>query len=130
VGAAPAALGAFEDDAIAFFDAVDRRGVFAELFHAPEDFVAENQWVRQLGFAAMEILYVRAADSSKFDFYEPAVRQNIGYWILANFQLVGSKKRDASACGGHKTPPNSFPETTAIEVLASSHRNHDLLDRE
>ena len=46
VRAAAAAFGAFENDAVAFSDAVDRRGLGPELFNPAEDFMAENQRVR------------------------------------------------------------------------------------
>jgi hypothetical protein len=95
VGAAAAAEGAFEDNAVAFFDMVNRRGVFAEFFDPAENFMAEYDRIIDLELA-MEIFNVGAAHAAHFDLQQSAVGGNIRNRIFSQFEFVGAEQSRAS----------------------------------
>ena len=76
VRATAAAESAFEDDAVAFFDFVDVRGVPAELFDPAENLVAEDDRIIHLELA-VKVFDIRAADAAHLDLDEAAVRRNV-----------------------------------------------------
>src|SRR3989337_473126 len=82
IGAAAAAQGAFENDAIALFDLMDRARVAAELLDAAEDFMAENNRVIDFELA-VKVFDVGAADAAYFHLHQPAVGWNVGDRIFA-----------------------------------------------
>ena len=67
IGTAAAAESAFEDNAIAFFDMVNRRGIFAKFLDTAENFMAENNRIVDFELA-VKIFDVRAADAAHLDF--------------------------------------------------------------
>jgi hypothetical protein len=87
IGAAAAANCAFENDAIAFFDVVNGRSVFAKFFNAAKNFVAEDNGIIDFQFT-VEIFDVRAADSSHLYFNEAAVCRNIGNRIFTDLKFI------------------------------------------
>ncbi len=91
VGAAAAALGAFHDDAVAFFDAVDRCRFLAEFFDTAQNLMAEDKRVGQAVLAAVEIFEIGTADAAHFDFDQAAVGANVRDGIFPDFQFVRSK---------------------------------------
>ena len=95
VGAAAAAERAFENDPVAFFDMVNRRGVLAELFDPAENFMAENDRVVDLEFA-VQIFDIGAADAAHFNFDQSAVGGNVRNRILAQFEFIGTEQCRAS----------------------------------
>src|SRR5687768_5352040 len=72
VGAAAAAERAFENDPVAFFDMMNRRGIFAELFDAAKNFMAEDDRIVDVELA-VQIFHVGAADAAHFDLDQAAV---------------------------------------------------------
>ena len=87
VGAATAAKGAFQYDAVAFFDFVNLRGVATKLLDAGENFMAENNRIGNLQLT-VQVFYVRAADAAHLDFQQSAIRRNVGHRVFADFQFV------------------------------------------
>ena len=63
IRATAAAERAFQNDSISFPDVVNRRGIFAELFNAAENLVAENDRIVDFEFA-MQVFYIGAADAA------------------------------------------------------------------
>src|SRR5688572_3915422 len=87
VGAAAAADGAFENDAVAFFYVVDRGGVFSELLDAAENFMPENDRIIHFKLP-VQVFDVGAADTAHLDFDQAAVGGNFGNRIFTDFQFV------------------------------------------
>ena len=90
IGAAAAADGAFENDAIAFFYVVNRRGIFTELLDTAENFMPENDRIIDFKLA-VKVFDVGAADAAHLDLNQAAVDGNVGNRIFTDFQFVWTK---------------------------------------
>jgi hypothetical protein len=90
IGAAAAADGAFENDAIALFYVVNRRGTFAELLDTAENFMPENDGIIDFKLA-VKVFDVGTADAAHLDLNQAAVGGNVGNGIFTDFQFVWTK---------------------------------------
>src|SRR5262249_18994354 len=87
IGAAAAADGALENDAIAFFYMVNRAGIFAELFDPAKNFMSENDGIIDFKLT-VKVFDVGAANAAHLNLDQAAIDGNVRKRIFTNFQFV------------------------------------------